>query len=404
MALHNRLTHSLKVEQVGVSMHTRLAALDDNGMAETDLYAIAAACLAHDLGHPPFGHAGEQELDSLVVCVDHRGKTPRPHDVRKSDPCAKCKLEDGFEGNAQSLRIVAVLAVHKDSVDEPIGLDLTRASLAATIKYPWLRGTVGKKASKWGAYDCDKDILEWAMGARQDPSLDAQIMDWADDISYAVHDIEDFHRAGLIPLDDYKPETETVNRFLSYVESENALGALSDETKSVLDQIFELFPRARFSGQTLDLAALDKLRGTLLTQFIGAASISMGGLVRDEIQDALNAVLKQLIWYHIIDEPTLAHIQIGQRRVLRDIFETIETYALDAYRIGGQSSSPDEQSLRRLPYNLRRTIEVAFKQESNYTHAQKIYRGILDYMSGLSDAEAYHLHAVLKGREVVGHL
>ncbi|NMR30524.1 dGTP triphosphohydrolase [Crystallibacter degradans] len=408
MSLHNRLTHSLKVEQVGVSIYTKLSGDDRQLPPIFDMHAIAAACLAHDLGHPPFGHAGEQELDALVVCGQHQRSRPRTYEQRRQDPCSNCKLEDGFEGNAQSLRISAVLSVHKDKdkTDKeigPIGLDLTRASLAATTKYPWLRGAPDKKASKWGAYDCDKEILEWAVGRQDVPDLNAQVMDWADDISYAVHDIEDFYRIGLIPLNDYKRGTDVAKGFLRYAKSANAVGPLSPGVEEALYGLFEFLPRSRFTGTTEDLAALDRLRGTLLTSFIRAAKVESGNVVRDPIQDELNGILKQLIWFHIIDEPTLANIQVGQRQVLRDIFGRVETFALEAYKVGGAAMA-DEQSLRRLPNALRRTLDLALAQDSSYTHKQKIYRGILDFISGLSDSEAYYLHAVLAGREHVGHL
>ncbi|WP_075827884.1 deoxyguanosinetriphosphate triphosphohydrolase family protein [Cellulosimicrobium sp. CUA-896] len=401
MALHNRMTHSLKVEQVGFSLYSKLTAQPSDVDADPD--AIRAACLAHDLGHPPFGHAGEQELDRLVVCPEHR-EGPRTFERRAADPCPNCLLEDGFEGNAQSFRILTALAVHRESPGRPIGLDLTRRSLAATTKYPWTRGTSGRKQSKWGGYDCDAGALEWALGSTDaDPTLDAQIMDWADDISYAVHDVEDFFRASLVPVDDYKSNTETLDILLEYVESPRALGPLTGEVKDALTSMLEFFPAARFSGRTEDLAALDRLRGVLLTQFINAASVDAQALVREPIQERLNSILKQLIWFHIIDDPTLSNIQAGQRRVLREIFEALRPVAEEAYGSGG-TEPPGEQALRRLPYGLRRAIGVGLSQESGYTLRQKIVRGLLDYIAGLSDSEAYHLHAVLRGREHAGQL
>lgn len=401
MALHNRLTHSLKVEQVGSSLLSKLLA--ESPEVDADIGAVGAACLAHDIGHPPFGHAGEQELHRLVVCDRHRAE-PRPLARRVDDPCDDCLLEDGFEGNAQTFRIIAVLAIHRDSRQVPLGLDLTRRSLAACIKYPWTRGAADRKPSKWGAYDCDAEILEWVMGGQiAEPTLDAQIMDWADDISYGVHDVEDFFRAGLIPVDDYKANTESLEVFIHYVESPEALGPLTDEVKGALSSMLALFPGARFSGRSENLAALDELRGTLLTQFINAATIEEGTLRRDPIQQRLNAILKQLIWYHIIDEPTLANIQAGQRRVLRDIFESLLPVAEEAYHRGG-SEAPGEQALRRLPHGLRRAIALGLAQTSHYTLNQKIVRGLLDYASSLSDSEAYRVHAILRGREHAGHL
>lgn len=191
MALHNRLTHSLKVEQVGVGLATKL----NHGVSaakQIDPGAVAAACLAHDIGHPPFGHAGEQELNALVVCPAHREGTGtvRTPEQRKVAPCAHCLLEDGFEGNAQTFRILTALAVHRENESEVIGLDLTRLALQAVSKYPWARGQNVEKPKKWGAYDCDRTALAWVqedLGTER--SLLAHVMDWSDDVAYAVHDI-----------------------------------------------------------------------------------------------------------------------------------------------------------------------------------------------------------------------
>ena len=113
---HNRLTHSLQVAQVGRSLAEKLraggAACDAIGGVDPD--TVEAACLAHDLGHPPFGHTAEERLNKLV------GSTA-----------------GGFEGNAQSFRIVTKLAFKST---KHAGLDLTAGTLAAILKYPWLKG------------------------------------------------------------------------------------------------------------------------------------------------------------------------------------------------------------------------------------------------------------------------
>ncbi len=416
MSLHNRLVHSLKVEQVGTSLVSRLLYRYEDLKGELDPYVVGAACLAHDLGHPPFGHAGEQELQNLLTCSDHR-KTPRTYVQRKDQPCPRCKLEDSFEGNAQSFRILTALAVHRSLSDDPegpIGLDLTRATLAACSKYPWTRGAEKRKRGKWGAYDCDIRALRWVMGGdNSDPSLEAQVMDWADDISYAVHDIEDFFRVGLIPIDDYRQNSERLEKFLNYIQDPSALGELEREVLDAFDQLLDLFPKARFDSTTSDMIAIDNLRSRLLSQFIEAVTVDESqDLVREKVQEQINSILKQMIWYHIIDEPRLANIQAGQQRVLRDLFEAFDKSAADAYD-GTTGTDIDEHRLRRLPFGLRRAIRLGLEQRekdegngwhSGYTRQQQILRGVVDYLSGLSDAEAYTLHAVLRGREVAGHL
>ena len=191
---HNRLTHSLKVAQVGRRLAERLRetypreVLCAWGGLNPDV--VETAGLAHDLGHPPFGHHGEE-----VICKS----------VEKN------KDKNGFEGNAQSFRIVTRLAAHMDNdrdldddpdADDDSGLNLTRATLNAILKYPWLREKFGKRKQKWGAYRADKDRFMWVRSGRPDksPDLEAELMDWADDVTYAVHDLDDFYRAGLIPI------------------------------------------------------------------------------------------------------------------------------------------------------------------------------------------------------------
>jgi dGTPase len=147
-----------------------------NASVGLDPDVVEAACLAHDLGHPPFGHTAETALDDLTESIG------------------------GFEGNAQSFRIVTKLAFRRKNIP---GLDLTCATLAALLKYPWLRGEHLTKKDKWGAYKSEKDDYDFARRiepAVQARTLEAELMDWADDVTYAVHDMEDFYRSGHIPL------------------------------------------------------------------------------------------------------------------------------------------------------------------------------------------------------------
>ena len=137
---------------------------------------VEAASLAHDLGHPPFGHVAEYELNALLV---EGGENE--------------SVSDGYDGNAQSFRIVTNLSVRYDDV---LGLNLTRATLRAILKYPWFREPEGFQHAKWGAFHAERDDFFWCRAPDYTSSnrrtLEAELMDWADDITYAVHDVEIF--------------------------------------------------------------------------------------------------------------------------------------------------------------------------------------------------------------------
>ena len=234
-----RLTHSLECAQIGRELGAALG-------CDPDL--VDAACLAHDLGHPPFGHNGEAALAEVAA---HCG---------------------GFEGNAQSLRLITRLEAKTPGG----GLNLTRATLDATLKYPWLGpGEDASASGKYGAYGDDAAVFAWirAGAPTERPCLEAQVMDWADDVAYSVHDLEDGLHAGLVTFDLLRdPGERQVVAKLTLTAYCPPGFATEDELAEEFARLLELdcWPRG-FDGSLAASAAVKNLTSELIGRFCRAA-------------------------------------------------------------------------------------------------------------------------------------
>jgi dGTPase len=229
-----RLTHSLECAQIGRELGREIG-------CDPDL--VDTACLAHDIGHSPFGHNGEFALNELA------------------EPCG------GFEGNAQSLRLLTRLEPKVAGA----GLNLTRATLDATLKYPWLRQFPG---TKYGVYAEDAEVFGWIRTGAPDgrPCLEAQVMDWADDVAYSVHDLEDGFHAGLITFKNLNSSAE--RSLVSHTTATTYCGADVSEAEltEVLDSLLtlDIWP-ASYDGGPDTVAALKNLTSELIARFCLAA-------------------------------------------------------------------------------------------------------------------------------------
>lgn len=372
-AFHNRLTHSLKVAQVGRRLAERL--IKSNGSAKLnrlgglDPDAIEAACLAHDLGHPPFGHLAETELNDLLE---------------------KAGFE-GFEGNAQSFRILTKLSFRKRG--QP-GLNLTRATLNSCLKYPYLR-TLAKEP-KWGAYQSDQPIFDWVRkGYRAGvKSLEAEVMDWADDITYAIHDLEDFFRVGLIPLEQLRnPKAGVVRTFLDEAGPKQKKTA-KKQFETAFAQLRAFFPASSFAGSRLDVIAIHGWASAQIRTCIEAASIRGGSLQIESDAKAQVEVLQQLTSVFVINSPSLATLQRGQRETIRVLYTNLYGWAKSAW------GRPKEVS--RLPRALREYLiaaerEGAASDQEMRTPDHLIARAVVDYIASLTEEQAILLYQRLTG-------
>ncbi len=237
-----RLTHSLEVAQISRGIGKTLG-------VDPDLAELAG--LSHDIGHPPYGHNGERALNEAAA------------------------LCGGFEGNAQTLRILSRLEPKTiDDDGQSFGLNLTRASLDAACKYPW--GPVaedGTHRTKYSAYQEDLAVLDWGrQGApAQRKCLEAQIMDWSDDVAYSVHDVEDGILHGRITLDVLWDLVELA------ALAEKGAHLFGGEPEALLEaaarlRSMSLVGRAAdFDGSLQDLAALKAMSSELVSRFVTAA-------------------------------------------------------------------------------------------------------------------------------------
>lgn len=235
-----RLTHSLEVAQIARGMGSGLG-------LDPDICDLAG--LTHDIGHPPYGHNGERALNEVA------------------------EEAGGFEGNAQTLRILARLEPKVMVGDRSVGLNLTRAALDAACKYPWPRtagdGTVNKKYS---AYDEDADILTWVRAGHTDlrPPMEAQVMDWSDDIAYSVHDVEDAILSGRVSLKILWDLVALAKLAESGAEKFGSTPELLIDAAARLRDLDIINKAADFTGSLSGLVTLKRLTSELVGRFVGA--------------------------------------------------------------------------------------------------------------------------------------
>jgi dGTPase len=313
---HTRQQHTMKVAQVGRRLAEHCCLLN-RSLADAwgvDPEVVEAACLAHDLGHPPFGHIGEYTLDRLV---EQAGDL------------------DGFEGNAQSFRIISRIGVRFDAIP---GLDLTRATMAAILKYPWMRDrSHPDRSKKWSCYRSDRRDFEFARAYHRGDdrqTAEAALMDWADDIAYSVHDLEDFHRAGAMPWhlifsDGGAAELVQAAKKAWHNAPTDAEKRLTDAVDSLAGLIggFDVLVMELYDGSREHRVALRALTSTLIGRYIQSTKLnsSMGDepVVRGVEEEAEVLVLKQITRRYVISSPTLRAQQHGQRIIIEGLFKAI---------------------------------------------------------------------------------
>ena len=359
--VRTRLTHSLEVAQVGRAIGQALGCDPD---------VVDTACLAHDLGHPPYGHNGEKALDQVAASIG------------------------GFEGNAQTLRLLTRLEPKTlDASGRSVGLNLTRASLDAVAKYPWARGEgpggpEGKSARKYCCYDDDREVFAWmragAPALRR--CLEAQVMDFSDDVGYSVHDVED-----AIALGKMDPAT-----LRSAAESQAVVEATLNWYGHDLDaQELEAAWRrltaleswiAGYTGSMADAAGLKNMTSQLIGRFVSAVARATREVFGDGPLARYDADL-------VIPEGTRAEILVLKGAAVRYVMAPREhepvylrqrTELFDLADV--LTASGDE--------HLEPVFAEAWRQAAD--DAGRL-RAVVDQIASLTDTSARQWHARLCG-------
>lgn len=349
-----RLTHSLECAQVGRELGAALG-------CDPDL--VEAACLAHDLGHPPFGHNGEQALNEFA------------------DDCG------GFEGNAQSLRLLTRIEPKRFTEEGSVGLNLTRATLDAATKYPWARGAHDTR--KFGVYEDDRPVFDWIRKDAPDTrtTFEAQVMDWSDDVAYSVHDVEDGLHAGHIDPNCLHAEPERAAVFEvalgRYVPADTDPAELAAALDRLQDQ--EWWPHG-YDGSAVAQARLKDATSQLIGRFCLSAEAATrerygtGRLTRYDAELVVPhetrlecAVLKAVADRYVMQRAEQERLRADQRIVVAELAEALTV---------------------RAPDGLDPQFRALFDQASD-DRARK--RVIVDQIASLTDASARSLHARLMG-------
>lgn len=330
-----RLTHSLEVGQIARGIGAGLG-------LDPDLCDMAG--LTHDTGHPPYGHNGENALNEVA--------------------------QGGFEGNAQTLRILTrlepkVLVEDPDGTARSFGLNLTRAALDGACKYPWTKtnpdGTINRK---YGAYDEDADVLAWLREGHTDnrKCIEAQVMDWSDDIAYSVHDVEDGIISQRISLNVLWDLVELAHLAEKGAE---AFGGTADELLEAADSLRNLDvinALGNFDYTLRDYAKLKKMTSELVGRYVGAtigatseanaeliSANTLGRMHGDlrvpPLAQAEVKLLKTIAVLYVMDEPAHLARQDRQRERIYRVYDYLVAGApgsLDAtFRLWWEQADTD---------------------------------------------------------------
>jgi dGTPase len=379
-----RLTHSVEVAQIARAIaHNLLVEQPLLGSCLAPELAEAVA-LAHDLGHPPFGHAGEQTLDACMKEISRRSRLRGKSALR-------------FEGNAQTFHIL--VAAEPKSPSYP-GLNLTRATLAGVMKYPFEQDIGNDKF----IFSSDLPMAKWALqkggtllksesrpgSHKLKTSIVCQVLDWADDCAYSVHDVEDALQAQFLHPGDLEDAAFARRVHMHYEKTRREETAPGLTLPEVREHLLELEKRIHPQGKGDERAHRKAAMRNILNDLITSVSVEASPknrrpdyswrLIVPPEARVLSLLCKSVIWEAVITDPRVAAMSAKGREILRDLFHLLMEEVLD------------KKSVVLFPRYYRPIIEDSL--EGGQMEAA---RAVCNFLALLTDMDALRFHALIRG-------
>jgi len=386
--VHNRLTHSLEVSSVGRSLGNSLAEkliekniVDSNSGISEIGSIVAAACLAHDLGNPPFGHSGEKALS-------HYFEKGRGSELKEKFTEKEWFDLTNFEGNANALRLLT----HAFKGRRKGGFALTYSTIASIVKYPWESDkipVVGK--SKYGFFQTEKEDYYKVAKELEIPEISEGIfarfplvylVEAADDICYQIMDIEDAHKLNILGTEETK---ELLLSFYHPVKDKVAIQKINEtciEVSDINEQI--AYIRAGVIGKMIGECVnvfINNYAEILNGSFKGSLIKKSGETCLAAYKNCTNVAVKRIYRHRSVIE-----IELAGYKILGTLLEEFVSAVMD----------PDDFYSKNLLSLIPEQYEI--KGESNYEKVMSV----MDFVSGMTDVFALDLYRKIKGIELPG--